>query len=353
MKNMKFIHIADVHLGATPDANYPWGKVRSREIMESFKSILNICEEERIPLLLIAGDLFHRQPLVRELKEVNYLFGQLTDTRVVLIAGNHDYIGERSNYKEFTFSKNVTMLDSQEMERVYFEDLNIEVYGFSYHTRDIREPRYDQVFVERKDRINILLAHGGDERNIPINKNKLKELEFDYIALGHIHKPEIIAENIAYCGSLEPLDVNEVGPRGYIRGNIEKGECSIEFVPHSKRRYYHLTINSTESMTNEELLDVAKEKLAELGMENIYKIVIQGIRSPEMFYEKEFFYHLGNVIDVQDETVPDYDFDQLYEENEDNIIGRYIDTICNSNESDAVIRKALYYGIEALLKAKE
>ena len=42
-----------------------------------------MCEEEQTELLLIAGDLFHRQPLLRELKEVDYLFGSLTKTQVV------------------------------------------------------------------------------------------------------------------------------------------------------------------------------------------------------------------------------------------------------------------------------
>ena len=61
---------------------------------------------------------------------------------------------------------------------------------------------------------------------------------------------------------------------------------------------------------------------------------------------------LGNVIEVVDQTVPDYDFNELYEENKNNLIGMYIDHICNSGEEDEIIRKALYYGIEALLNTK-
>lgn len=37
--------------------------------------------------LFIAGDLFHRQPLLRDLKEVNYLFSTIPGVRVVIIAG--------------------------------------------------------------------------------------------------------------------------------------------------------------------------------------------------------------------------------------------------------------------------
>ena len=34
---MRFIHIADVHLGATPDKGFPWSYDRGREIWESFQ----------------------------------------------------------------------------------------------------------------------------------------------------------------------------------------------------------------------------------------------------------------------------------------------------------------------------
>ena len=83
---MRFIHIADVHLGAEPEAA-GYSQNRGRELWASFENIVRICEAEKSDLLLIAGDLFHRQPLVRELKEVNYLFSELTHTKVVLMAG--------------------------------------------------------------------------------------------------------------------------------------------------------------------------------------------------------------------------------------------------------------------------
>ena len=62
---MKFIHIADVHLGAIPDSNMPWAEDREKERWEGFRNIINVCNEEDVDLLLIAGDFFHKQPLVR------------------------------------------------------------------------------------------------------------------------------------------------------------------------------------------------------------------------------------------------------------------------------------------------
>lgn len=69
---MNFIQIADVHLGAAPEAGRRNDGQREKEIWDSFYKVIDICEEKQIDLLLIAGDLFHRQPLSRELKEINY-----------------------------------------------------------------------------------------------------------------------------------------------------------------------------------------------------------------------------------------------------------------------------------------
>ena len=91
----------DVHLGVKPDASYPWSEERKQEVWDSFRNIINICNEDNIDLLLISGDFFHKQPLVRELKEANYIFSRLKETKVVIIAGNHDYISPRSNYIKF------------------------------------------------------------------------------------------------------------------------------------------------------------------------------------------------------------------------------------------------------------
>ncbi|NLK04482.1 MAG: DNA repair exonuclease, partial [Clostridiales bacterium] len=70
-------------------------------------------------------------------------------------------------------------------------------------------------------------------------------------------------------------------------------------------------------------------------------------------FDKEPLYSLGNIRELVDESVPDYDFDKLYKENSDNILGMFIEKIRESSKDDDVARKALYYGIEALLGAKE
>lgn len=355
---MKFIHIADVHLGAVPDSNMPWAMERQNEIWESFKNIITVCNREKVDLLLIAGDLFHKQPLLRELKEVNYFFSTLETAQVVIMAGNHDYIGARSNYLDFKWDEKVHMFLKDSFEAIDFVSINTTVYGFSYFTRNITEPRYDEIEPDTKshDRINILLAHGGDEKNIPIDRKNLLGSGFDYIALGHIHKPEIISNRMAYSGSLEPIDKNEIGHRGYIIGEIDKkGEkkADIRFVKSSHREYKRISLTVDQDMTNGSLADRIKDELKKEGTQHIYQIYIEGFRDEGIHFDKEVLYPLGNILEVIDESIPDYNFDALYRENSDNMIGMFIKQIRESDMQDEINKKALYYGIEALLGARE
>lgn len=350
---MKFIHIADVHIGAKPDHEYPWGSERAREIFESFEDLIQICVKEQVELLLIAGDLFHRQPLLRELKELNYQFEKIKDTKVVIIAGNHDYVGARSHYIDFPWAPNVTMLKGETLEKVFFPELDTEVYGFSYHRRNIPEPRLNQVKADDNDHYHILIAHGGDETNVPMDKNVVKNLPFDYIALGHIHKPSILSKKCAFVGSFEPLDKNELGARGYILGNLTKEGLSIEFVPHSKRTYEWLEVELTSELTQGAVCDEIARQISTRGNQNIYRVHLTGYKDVDIRIDEEVIKGLGNIIEVVDDTVPDYDFEVLRDENQDNIIGLYIDKIHESNTEDDIKTKALYYGLEALLNAKD
>ena len=82
---MKFIHTADIHWGMIPDSDKPWGKKREQAIRLTFQGIIEDARDSRADLLLISGDLFHRQPLARDLKEVNYLFSTIPGARVVIM----------------------------------------------------------------------------------------------------------------------------------------------------------------------------------------------------------------------------------------------------------------------------
>lgn len=316
------------------------------------EQIVNICEWEEIELLLIAGDLFHRQPLMRELKEVNYLFSKLTKTKVVLIVGNHDYLKPDSYYHTFTWNDNVYPLLNGYMGCVEFPELKTNIYGLSYHQREITESIYDRMNAPHKQKHEILLAHGGDEKHIPIKKEVLNNLGYDYIALGHIHKPLVLMENkMIYAGALEPIDKNDVGPHGYIKGEITEAGVKTEFVPSAKREYVHLNIEVNRKTTNGSLKEQIRELIQEHGLEHIYKFILRGHRDTDIQFEPEHVINFGNIIEIVDETKPYYDLDKLLEKNRDNLLGRFMESL-KDYEEGSVEHQAMYEGIQALMETK-
>ncbi len=350
---MKFFHMADVHLGAVPDKGFPWSYDRGREIWESFQNVIRQAGRENVGLFLIAGDLFHRQPLLKELKEVNALFASIPNTKIVLIAGNHDFIKENSFYQKISWAKNVFWLSKEELSYVDFPDLGVRVYGFSYHQREILEPRYDQMKISSPMPVNILLAHGGDESHIPITGDTFFSTPFDYVALGHIHKHQILEENkVAYAGSLEPLDKNETGMHGFIKGEIHKKEIYIEFVPASKREYRIISIRVGKDTTQFSLENTVREKIKEEGEEHLYTIVLEGKKPTHTEFFIDAFYKLGNIRDVEDKTTISYSKSQLRENYKGSIMEVYLSLFQQEGITEEE-EKAFQYGVEALLESGE
>lgn len=345
---MRFIHTGDIHLGATPDTGFPWSKERTDAITQTFLRIIDMAEKYRVDLLLIAGDLFHRQPLRRELKELNYYFSKLTHTRVVMIAGNHDYLRENSPYLNHEWPEHVTFLSSATMSSVYFEDINTEVHGFSYHHQEVREPLYDDCRAPSDGRIHILLGHGGDAHHVPIRMPALASSGFDYVALGHIHQPRIFKNtNIAYCGSPEPMDKTDLGRRGCILGEIHEGNCRLSWRALAETEYavveIPVTRNTTQAEVNEHIL-----RECEANPMNIFRIRLTGFRDPDLFFDLDAIRALGRIVEITDETEPDYDLDALRKEHAHDLVSYYIQAL-TEEDTTPIQRKALYYGLRALL----
>ncbi len=353
---MKFIHIADVHLGAHPDNDKPWGRERAQAITDTFTRIINECREREADFLFIAGDLFHHQPVLRDLKEVNYLFSTIPATQVVIIAGNHDCILESSAINSFTFAPNVTYITEEEPVSIEFPQLKTDVTGFSYHSAEIPENRLLAISPPRTDNIHILLAHGGDPRHMPIEKDLLSTSGFTYTALGHIHKSELSADRRwAYPGSPEPLDRTETGRHGMVVGEIDNAShqvTSLEFVPLARAEYISLTVHVVPKSTNAEVSERLTNEIERRGEQNIYRIKLIGRRDPDIEFDLTGLCMRQQVIEVTDETEPRYNFRQLFAEHPGDMIGFYINAL-RKDDMSPVEKKALYYGIDALLATKD
>lgn len=323
--------------------------------------MIDICRRERVDLLLIAGDLFHRQPLLRELKEVDYLFSTLNKTEVVLIAGNHDYLKRDSYYRSFKWSGNVHMILKRQVTEVNLPRISTAVYGSSYDARQIEDRVYEGAAAPGRQTYEILLLHGGDGLHVPFDKHALENLQYDYIALGHIHKPgEVVPGRAVYAGALEPTDKNDMGAHGYIRGEITlrksaegpQKECSLEFVPAACREYIHLDVKAEPSMTGYALRDKIKAVIDEHGKQNMYQIHLTGFRDPEARFDLSQMDVYGNLVGITDGTNPAYDFEKLRRQNADNLLGKYIESFRGA-EAGSVEYEALCRGVHALIETKK
>lgn len=347
---MKFIHIADVHLGMIPDAGQPWGVERAEEIWETFRNVIQVCNKEQVDLLLIAGDLFHGQPQRKDLKEADYLFSTLAHTKVVLIAGNHDYVQRGSAYMNFQWNERVTFLAGENLQTVEFPELETSVTGFSYHSRKADGAVLAGIRPPRRARYEILLAHGGEGSCCPMDYAQLGMAGFDYVALGHIHKPNIWdGYSMAYSGSLEPTDCNDKGERGYIRGTITASGTSYSLVPFSARQYIHIRGTVRPGNTAGSISDRLNKAIAYYGLKNLYVITLTGYYDPACPLDVKELRLDGNIVKLTDETAPDYDLEALQREHMDDVIGMFIASL-HTEPADPIRRKAIYYGLQALLE---
>ncbi len=363
---MRFIHLADVHLGAVPDRGFPWSARREEEIWESFRRLIALLCDEPADFLLICGDLFHRQPLLKELKEVSSLFGQIPSTRVYLMAGNHDYLKKDSLYRQFGWPPNVFFFPGETPQRVRDPRLPVYIYGLSYEHQEIPRNLYADFYPwededgEDEEAYHILMAHGGDPEHIPFRAADLVDTGFDYVALGHIHKPqELIRDRAAYCGALEPIDRGDTGMHGYIEGWTDHGRLMTRFRPFACRSYEELRMRVTPADNRVILEERLKEAIHEKGPGNIYQVILEGERASEQVFFAERLKRLGNVIGVLDRTRISLDLEELYQTSHGTIIGDYITLFhpelaqgecLQRKEPDSIEEKALYYGLQALLE---
>ena len=255
------------------------------EQREVFRKIINYIKENNIDYLFIAGDLYEHNYIRKSTIEyINDLFKQISQTKIFITPGNHDPYISNSMYKNFKWNNNVKIFTSK-IEKV--EDKEVNIYGVGFEDFYCRKSEVENIILEDKNKINILITHGSlnasDKLQLeynPINKNKLKEVGFDYVALGHIHKLDYNTEknqNIIYPGSTIAMGFDELGKHGFIVGNIEKEKLELAFIPVDKREFKELEFDITEINDEEELI----EKINNIYLDdnNLYKIILIGICS--------------------------------------------------------------------------
>jgi exonuclease SbcD len=249
---MRFLHTADWHVGKTLK-----GHSRLDEQEQVLREIVRVAREQEVDAVLVAGDLYDSaapsapaQKLV--VRTLMALAG--AGAKVVVIAGNHDHAATLDAYRPFAGAVGITLVGSVRSAEqggvVEFvartgEPVTVAVLPFLSSRYAVRAAElvtntpaehtgaYDQQLRDilasltggfRTDAVNLVMAHltvvngtwgGGERKAQSIFEYAVPATVFPpdahYVALGHLHRRQIMAapSPVHYCGAPLAVDFGE------------------------------------------------------------------------------------------------------------------------------------------------
>ncbi|MCK4296322.1 MAG: exonuclease SbcCD subunit D, partial [Candidatus Marinimicrobia bacterium] len=331
---MKFLHLADVHLGME---NY--GRIdpstglhtRLEDYIKCFSFAIDTALKEDVDLVIFAGDAYknsnpnptHQREFAKQIYRLSK-----ADIPVVLINGNHDNpvsFGKATSLDIFG-TLNVPrakIVTKPELLEIETKAGMVQVFGLPWPTKNLflsKEECKDLTDHEITKEIQkkaskkilefarmvkpgipaIFAAHlavaeatySGSERSVIIGSDPvfpaqvLAQKEFDYVALGHIHKYQDLNLNgdipVVYPGSIERINFGEEKEdKGFCLVNIEGGKTSYEFITVPARKFITVDIEIPTGQDPTTLLlnEIGKHDLAGAVIRVIYTMPAKGINS--------------------------------------------------------------------------
>ena len=303
---MKILHTADWHIGKILHKHPLY-----EEMDRYFEFLLETIKKEKIDLLLVSGDIFDSSnPGIRDKKLYFDTIIKLyqANIRVVITGGNHDSIGELNAPKQVLSAINTTVVGGapENIEDQIIEitndknDIAVVVLAVPFlRDRDLRRDQLDKTYEDRTAAIKAgikdhyhnladicekkykaypviamghLFAEGAStsesERDIHVGnqaavKSTIFPPTFDYVALGHIHRPQLVAkqEHIRYSGSPIALSFSEKGDKKSME-IIEIKDAKVKSIKQIDIPKYRSLISISGS------LDVVEEKLRKFSTED-------------------------------------------------------------------------------------
>ncbi|MEI6847591.1 MAG: exonuclease SbcCD subunit D [Chlorobiaceae bacterium] len=291
---IKFIHTADLHLGKTYRTSEAESE-RYEDFFSMFGSIVATAISEQVDFMLIAGDLFHTgQILPRTFARTIETLQPLKNAGIACIAveGNHDWIHRRDSISWMEALSQMGYIQLLRPTRTetggyqfdsfdaatgfggHIEISGVHIYGLGYigtqpgnHVARICDA------VSTKN--NILLFHVGIWSYSPVEIGNMKPEEamplsetFDYVALGHGHKPYIVdaANGLPYAynpGSPECVSFGEEKfGKGYYFVTIEGDSYRHEFCPTFPRPMLAINISLDGAGNPDDALAYLSEEIS-------------------------------------------------------------------------------------------
>lgn len=227
---MKFIHLSDLHIGKRVNE---FSMYEDQEYI--LAEIIKIIDSEKPDAVLIAGDVYDKSippsDAVKMFDSFLYMLSK-RNLQVFVISGNHDS-PERLSFGSRLIEKSGVHLSpvyNGHIEPIKMEDeygeVNIYMLPF-VKPANVRRFFDDREIVSYTDAVNAAISEmsvNSDSRNVLIthqfvtgaNRTESEEIsvggtdnvdvsvfdDFDYVALGHIHRPQnCLSERVRYCGT--------------------------------------------------------------------------------------------------------------------------------------------------------
>lgn len=225
----RFIHAADIHLDsplrslALRDADL--AALIGNATRRAFVRVIDLCLDERVDALLIAGDLYDGDQT--SMKTARFLVEQLrrldrAGIRVFIIRGNHDALSKIT--KELVAPDSVKIFGGR-AEAIAVDRAPgrapVVIHGLSFAQPHAPESLLGRFRPIVEGSVNIGIMHTslggapGHDLYAPCSLADLQATGFHYWALGHVHKRSATegACAIVMPGMPQGRDINEAGPK--------------------------------------------------------------------------------------------------------------------------------------------
>jgi len=259
---MRFLHIADLHLGKQMN---DLSLLSDQEYI--LRQITDIAESERVDAVLIAGDVYQRSsPQAEAMALFDAFVSRLAGLgkQVFVISGNHDSPLRVSYFASLVKASgvHVTQAFDGALQGVPVRDLYGEIVVWmlpflrpSQVKRKLPEAKIAtyqdaveavlrQTPIDKKKR-NVLLCHQfitgsetSDSEELAVggldNIDAAVFDAFDYVALGHIHKPQrVLRDTLRYAGSPLKYSFSEADHKKSVAivDMAEKGNVAVRTMP--------------------------------------------------------------------------------------------------------------------------
>ncbi|HEY9644661.1 MAG TPA: exonuclease subunit SbcD [Coleofasciculaceae cyanobacterium] len=322
---VKILHLSDIHLGS----GFSHGRINPETglntRLEDFVRTLSRCMDraiaEPVDLVLFGGDAFPDAtppPIVQEAFASQ--FRRLVDAEIptVLLVGNHDQHSQGLGGASLCIYRTLGVPgflvgDRLQTYRIETRGGTIQVITLPWLTRstlltrpeteglslaEINQLLIDRLRVAMEGEIRrldptlptVLLAHlmtdtarFGAERFLAVGKgfnvpmSLLARPCFDYVALGHVHRHQVLSEQpyIIYPGSIERVDFSEEQEeKGFILAEVERHNTRIEFCPLPVRKFHTINIDISKADEPQKVLlkAIASEPIADAVVRLIYQL---------------------------------------------------------------------------------